>query len=100
MESAGGLTPLGEGAADTGRCARMWPAIENEAEQHGPACERGHSGRDFDGHSWEIQFNPGWTVRDDGSTSLGGRGARPLTSQRACRPAIRWRMRLDVCDRR
>jgi uncharacterized protein len=32
----------------------------------------GYSGifRDLDGHSWEIQHNPSWTVRDDGSTTL------------------------------
>jgi uncharacterized protein len=31
----------------------------------------GYSGifRDPDGHSWEIQHNPGWTVHD-GSTTL------------------------------
>ena len=25
---------------------------------------------DPDGHAWEIAYNPGWTVRDDGSVSL------------------------------
>jgi catechol 2,3-dioxygenase-like lactoylglutathione lyase family enzyme len=32
----------------------------------------GYSGifRDPDGHSWEIEHNPSWTVHDDGSTTL------------------------------
>jgi len=37
----------------------------------------GYSGifRDRDGHSWEIEHNPHWTLHDDGSTTL-----RPGTS--------------------
>jgi predicted lactoylglutathione lyase len=33
----------------------------------------GYSGKfvDPDGHAWEIAWNPSWTLRDDGSVSLG-----------------------------
>jgi catechol 2,3-dioxygenase-like lactoylglutathione lyase family enzyme len=27
---------------------------------------------DPDGHPWEVAHNPGWTLRDDGTVSLGG----------------------------
>jgi predicted lactoylglutathione lyase len=27
---------------------------------------------DPEGHPWEVAHNPGWTLRDDGSVSLGG----------------------------
>jgi predicted lactoylglutathione lyase len=32
----------------------------------------GYSGAfvDPDGHAWEVAHNPGWTIREDGSTSL------------------------------
>jgi uncharacterized protein len=29
---------------------------------------------DPDGHAWEVAHNPGWTIHDDGRTTLGGRG--------------------------
>ena len=34
----------------------------------------GYSGHfaDPDGHPWEVAWNPGWTIHDDGSVTLGG----------------------------
>jgi len=34
----------------------------------------GYSGvfHDPDGHAWEVAHNPSWTIRDDGTVSLGG----------------------------
>ena len=34
----------------------------------------GYSGKftDPDGHAWEVAWNPGWTLAEDGSVALGG----------------------------
>jgi catechol 2,3-dioxygenase-like lactoylglutathione lyase family enzyme len=57
-------------------------AVLAEAERAGATLGRagaptfwgGYSGvfLDPDGHSWEVAHNPHWTLRDDGSVSLGG----------------------------
>jgi uncharacterized glyoxalase superfamily protein PhnB len=56
-------------------------AVLSEAEAAGAAVPRagartfwgGYSGVfiDPDGHPWEVAHNPNWTVRQDGSTTLG-----------------------------
>jgi uncharacterized protein len=56
-------------------------AVLTEAERAGATIGRagaetfwgGYSGVfiDPDGHPWEVAHNPGWTIHDDGSTSLG-----------------------------
>ena len=55
-------------------------AVLKEAEAAGAAIPRwgaptfwgGYSGVfiDPDGHPWEVAHNPGWTIREDGSTTL------------------------------
>lgn len=55
-------------------------AVLKEAEAAGAHIARwgaetfwgGYSGAfvDPDGHAWEVAHNPGWTIKDDGSTSL------------------------------
>jgi predicted lactoylglutathione lyase len=55
-------------------------AVLKEAEAAGARIARwgaetfwgGYSGAfvDPDGHAWEVAHNPGWTIREDGSTSL------------------------------
>jgi uncharacterized protein len=57
-------------------------AVIAEAEAAGATISRrgaetfwgGYSGVfvDPDGHPWEVAHNPRWTIRDDGSTVLGG----------------------------
>jgi catechol 2,3-dioxygenase-like lactoylglutathione lyase family enzyme len=57
-------------------------AVLAEADAAGGAIGRpgaatfwgGYSGifLDPDGHPWEVAHNPGWTLRDDGTVSLGG----------------------------
>jgi uncharacterized protein len=56
-------------------------AVIAEAEAAGATIPRrgaptfwgGYSGVfvDLDGHPWEVAHNPGWTIREDGSISLG-----------------------------
>ena len=56
-------------------------AVLAEAEAAGATIARrgaptfwgGYSGVfiDPDGHPWEVAHNPGWTIREDGSTTLG-----------------------------
>jgi uncharacterized glyoxalase superfamily protein PhnB len=56
-------------------------AVLAEAERAGATVARtgaatfwgGYSGvfHDPDGHAWEVAHNPFWTIRDDGSVSLG-----------------------------
>ncbi|MDQ3964035.1 MAG: VOC family protein [Actinomycetota bacterium] len=56
-------------------------AVLAEAERAGATIARGgaetfwggYSGVfiDPDGHPWEVAHNPGWTIKDDGSISLG-----------------------------
>jgi uncharacterized protein len=36
--------------------------------------DKGSWAGDPDGHSWEVADNPAWTLRDDGSVSLGRSG--------------------------
>ncbi len=52
------------------------------AEVTKPACETFYGGyagyfRDPDGHVWEIAYNPGFTLTDDGSLILPNFGASP-----------------------
>lgn len=86
-EDGGISDPGGWGGVTIGHCVGS-PAEVDEilaaARQAGatissPGRERawgGYSGifRDPDGHSWEIEHNPYWTVHDDGSTALDGQG--------------------------
>jgi predicted lactoylglutathione lyase len=63
------------------RSASEVDAVLKEADAAGAHIARwgaetfwgGYSGAfvDLDGHAWEVAHNPGWTIRDDGSTSLG-----------------------------
>ena len=43
------------------------------AREGGPTFWGGYSGVfiDPDGHPWEVAHNPGWTVQEDGRTTLG-----------------------------
>jgi predicted lactoylglutathione lyase len=72
----GGITP-----AYNARSPEEVDAVLAEAEAAGAAIPRagaatfwgGYSGVfiDPEGHAWEVAHNPHWTIRDDGSVSLG-----------------------------
>jgi hypothetical protein len=77
------IDPGGWGGVTIGHCVDSPEEVERilaAAKEAGatissPGRERvwgGYSGifRDLDGHSWEIEHNPNWTVSDDGSTLL------------------------------
>lgn len=83
-EDGGISDPGGWGGVTVGHCVGSPQEVEavlSAARNAGatissPGRKRdwgGYSGifRDPDGHTWEIQYNPSWTVRDDGSTILG-----------------------------
>jgi hypothetical protein len=73
----GGITP----AHNVGSPAEV-DAVIDEARRAGATIGRepaetfwgGYSGVfiDPEGHAWEIAHNPHWTIREDGSVSLGG----------------------------
>lgn len=62
------------------RSSQEVDAVLDEARQAGATIPRGGAGTfwggysgvfvDPDGHPWEVAHNPGWTVHDDGSTTL------------------------------
>lgn len=83
-DDGGIVDPGGWGGVTIGHCVDSSEDVERilaAAQDAGatissPGRERewgGYSGifRDLDGHSWEIEHNPSWTIRGDGSTTLG-----------------------------
>jgi predicted lactoylglutathione lyase len=71
MEQRVSLVTLG--VSDLGRARAFYEALGWTTGAAPAVFWGGYSGVfiDPDGHPWEIAHNPGWTIKDDGSTSLG-----------------------------